>query len=101
MAIDPAYAEQIRQRNLEYSRRHTARRKAQRLELEARAEAGDAEAAAQLEAQHAYMCEAQKRSRQRMYDEAATGDPEAVARYEHYLQMRRESYQKKKEEVSA
>ncbi len=59
------------------------------------------EAAAQLEAQHAYMCEAQKRSRQRMYDEAATGDPEAVARYEHYLQMRRESYQKKKEEVSA
>ena len=101
MAADPAYAEQIRQRNLEYSRRHTARRKAQRLELEARAEAGDAEAAAQLEAQHAYMCEAQKRSRQRMYDEAATGDPEAVARYEHYLQMRRESYHKKKEEVSA
>lgn len=101
MATDPAYAEQIRQRNLEYSRRHTARRKAQRLELEARAEAGDAEAAAQLESQHAYMCEAQKRSRQRMYDEAATGDPEAVARYEHYLQMRRESYQKKKEEVSA
>ena len=101
MATDPAYAEQIRQRNLEYSRRHTVRRKAQRLELEARAEAGDAEAAAQLESQHAYMCEAQKRSRQRMYDEAATGDPEAVARYEHYLQMRRESYQKKKEEVSA
>ena len=101
MATDPAYAEQIRQRNLEYSRRHTARRKAQRLELEARAEAGDAEAAAQLEAQHAYMCEAQKRSRQRMYDEAATGDPEAVARYEHYLQMRREGYHKKKEEVSA
>lgn len=101
MAADPAYAEQIRQRNQEYSRRHTARRKAQRLELEARAEAGDAEAAAQLDAQHTYMCEAQKRSRQRMYDEAATGDPEAVARYEHYLQMRRESYQKKKEEVSA
>ena len=100
MAADPAYAEQIRQRNLEYSRRHTARRKAQRLELEARAEAGDAEAAAQLEAQHAYMCEAQKRSRQRMYDEAAIGDPAAVARYEHYLQMRRESYHKRKEEVS-
>lgn len=101
MAADPVYAEQIRQRNLEYSRKHTARRKAQRLELEARAEAGDAEAAAQLTKYRAYMCEAQKRSRQRMYDEAATGDPEAVARYEHYLQMRREGYQKKKEEVSA
>ena len=36
-----------------------------------------------------------------MYDEAAIGDPEAVVRYERYLQMRREGYHKKKEQVSA
>ncbi len=102
MAVDPEYAEQIRQRNLEYSRKHTARRKAQRLELEARAEAGDTEAAAQLAEYRAYMCEASKRSRQKMIDEAEAGDPEAVARYERYLQMRREDYHRKKEmEVSA
>lgn len=97
MAVDPEYAEQIRQRNLEYSRKHAARRKAQKLELEAKAEAGDTEAAAKLAEYRAYMCEASKRSRQKMYDEAEAGDPEAVARYERYLQMRREDYHRKKE----
>ena len=60
------------------------------------------EAAAQLAEHRAYMCEASKRSRQKMIDEAEAGDPEAVARYERYLQMRREDYHRKKEmEASA
>ncbi len=97
MVADSEYAEQVRQRNLEYSRKHTAREKAQREALEVRAEAGDTEAAAKLAEYHAYMCEAQKRSRQKMYDEARTGDPAAVARYERHLQVRREDYHRKKE----
>lgn len=36
-----------------------------------------------------------------MYEEAATGNPEAVERYENYLAARREAYHKKKQEATA
>ena len=35
----------------------------------------------------------------KMYEEAATGNPEAVERYENYLVTRRESYHRKKQEA--
>ena len=39
---------------------------------------------------------ATKKSRQKMYEEAAAGNPEAQARYENFLAARRENYHKKK-----
>ena len=41
-----------------------------------------------------------KKSRQRMYEAAENGDPEAVKRYDNYRQGRRDNYHRKKEEAS-
>ena len=59
----------------------------------------DPEAAAELAKKRAYQSEATKKSRQKMYEEAATGNPEAVERYENYLAARREAYHRKKQEA--
>ena len=58
-------------------------------------------AAAELAKKRAYQSEATKKSRQKMYEEAATGNPEAVERYENYLATRREAYNRKKQEITA
>ncbi len=58
-----------------------------------------AAAAAELAKKRAYQSEATKKSRQKMYEEAATGNPEAVERYENYLAARREAYHRKKQEA--
>ncbi len=75
---------------------HQTRKKRGLDELKHQAET-DPVAAAELARQRAYACEATKKSRQKMYDEAATGDPEAVARYENFLAARRENYHRKKQ----
>ena len=46
-------------------------------------------AAAELAKKRAHQSQATKKSRQKMYEEAATGNPEAVERYENYLVTRR------------
>ena len=56
-------------------------------------------AAAGLAKKRAHQSQATKKSRQKMYEEAATGNPEAVERYENYLVTRRESYHRKKQEA--
>ena len=66
-------------------------------ELIAQAET-DPAAAAELARRRAYHSEATKKSRQKMYEEAAAGNPEAQARYDSYLAARRESYHKKKQD---
>lgn len=66
-------------------------------ELIAQAET-DPAAAAELAKRRAYQSEATKKSRQRMYEEAEAGSPEAQARYDSYLAARRESYHKKKKD---
>ena len=53
----------------------------------------------ELAKKRAYASEATKKSRQKMYEEAATGNPEAVERYENYLAARREAYHRKKQEA--
>ena len=55
--------------------------------------------AAELAKKRAHQSQATKKSRQKMYEEAATGNPEAVERYENYLVTRRESYHRKKQEA--
>lgn len=69
---------------------HQSRKKIARQDLKERAEA-DPAAAEKLAGQRAYQSEATKKSRQKMYDEAA-------ARYERYLAARREAYHKKKQD---
>lgn len=59
------------------------------------------EAAAELAKRRAYQSEAVKKSRQKMYEEAEAGNPEAKARYESYLATRRESYHRKKQGAEA
>ena len=46
--------------------------------------------------QRAQQSEEVKKSRQKMYADAAAGDPEAQARYEPFLATRRENYNRKK-----
>ena len=75
---------------------HRNRKKAALQDLKARAET-DPEAAAELAQQRAQQSEAVKKSRQKMYADAAAGDPEAQARYERFLATRRENYHKKKQ----
>ena len=65
-------------------------------DLKARAET-DPAAAAELAQQRAQQSEAVKKSRQKMYADAAAGDPEAQARYERFLAVRRENYHRKKQ----
>ena len=64
-------------------------------ELKAQAET-DPAAAAELARRRAYHSEATKKSRQKMYEEAAAGNPAAQARYENFLAARRENYHRKK-----
>ena len=52
---------------------------------------------AELAQQRAQQSEAVKKSRQKMYADAAAGDPEAQARYERMLAARRENYHRKKQ----
>ena len=75
---------------------HRNRKKAALQDLKARAET-DPEAAAELAQQRAQQSEAVKKSRQKMYADAAAGDPEAQARYERFLATRRENYHRKKQ----
>ena len=77
---------------------HRSRKKIAREKLVQQAET-DPAAAAELEKKRAYASEATKKSRQKMYEEAATGNPEAVERYENYLAARREAYHRKKQEA--
>ncbi len=63
-------------------------------DLKARAET-DPVAAAELAQQRAQQSEAVKKSRQKMYADAAAGDPEAQARYERMLAARRENYHRR------
>ena len=74
---------------------HRNRKKAALQDLKARAET-DPAAAAELAQQRAQQSEAVKKSRQKMYADAAAGDPEAQARYERFLATRRENYHRKK-----
>lgn len=53
----------------------------------------------ELAKKRAYQSEATKKSRQKMYEEAATGNPEALERYENYHATRREAYHRKKQEA--
>ena len=100
MVEDPEYAEMVRQRNSEYYRRQNERKRAARHELIKNAET-DPAAAEKLSAYRSYMVEAQNKYRQKMYNEAATGNPEAIARKEQYLQDRRDYYYKRKAESEA
>ena len=77
---------------------HKSRKKIAREKLVQQAET-DPAAAAELAKKRAYQSEATKKSRQKMYEEAATGNPEAVERYENYLATRREAYHRKKQET--
>ena len=53
---------------------------------------------ADLAKKRAYDSEATRKYRQKMYEEAATGNSEAVERYENYLAARREAYHRKNQE---
>ena len=75
---------------------HRNRKKEALQDLKARAET-DPTAAAELTRQRAQQSEAVKKSRQKMYADAAAGDPEAQARYERFLATRRENYHRKKQ----
>ena len=74
---------------------HRNRKKAALQDLKARAETDPV--AAELAQQRAQQSEAVKKSRQKMYADAAAGDPEAQARYERMLAARRENYHRKKQ----
>ena len=56
----------------------------------------DPEAAAVLAKMRADQCAAVTKSRQKMCEEAANGNPEAILRYEKHLAMRRENYRNRK-----
>lgn len=79
---------------------HRNRKKAALQDLKARAET-DPIAAAELARQRVYQSEAVKKSRLKMYEDAATGDPKALARYERFLATRRENYHRKKQTEAA
>ena len=91
----------LEERNAEYNRRHTARRKEQMEALRARAEAGDQEAQSQLAERKQYQVRATVKSYRKMRDDALSGDPIAKVRYEKTLAMRREAYHAKKSEQTA
>ena len=97
-ALDKAGAELTPEEAQRLAERRN-RKKAARQDLKDRAE-HDPAAAQELAELRAQQCEAVRKSRQRMYDEAATGDPEAVARKERYLAARREAYHTKKQELT-
>ena len=94
-------AKYLEERNAEYNRRHTARRKEQMEALRARAEAGDQEAQSQLAERKQYQVRATVKSYRKMREDALNGDPIAKERYEKTLAMRREAYHSKKSEQTA
>lgn len=98
---DPEYAKYLEEKNAEYNRRHTARRKEQLEALKARAEAGDQEAQSQLAEHKQYQVRATVKSYRKMRDDALNGDPIAKERYEKTLAKRREAYHAKKNEQTA
>ena len=98
---DPEYAKYLEERNVEYNRRHTARRKEQMEALRARAEAGDQEAQSQLAERKQYQVRATVKSYRKMREDALNGDPIAKVRYEKTLAMRREAYHAKKSKQTA
>ena len=98
---DPEYAKYLEERNAEYNRRHTARRKEQMEALRARAEAGDQEAQSQLAERKQYQVRATVKSYRKMREDALNGDPIAKVRYEKTLAMRREAYHAKKSKQTA
>ncbi|MCD8362175.1 MAG: recombinase family protein [Lachnospiraceae bacterium] len=95
-AEDPEYAKYLEGQKAEYTRRQTEKRKQLLQDLKERAQAGDMEAQEELAEKRKYACDATKKSRDKMYEDAANGDPEAQERYERYLCARRESYHNKK-----
>ena len=97
----PEYAKYLEERNAEYNRRHTARRKEQMEALRARAEAGDQEAQSQLAERKQYQVRATVKSYRKMREDALNGDTIAKERYEKTLAMRREAYHAKKSEQTA
>ena len=98
---DPEYAKYLEEKNAEYNRRHTARRKEQFEALKAKAEAGDQEAQSQLAERKQYQVRATVKSYRKMRDDALSGDPIAKVRYEKTLAKRREAYHAKKSEQTA
>ena len=98
---DPEYAKYLEERNTEYNRRHTARRKEQMEALRARAEAGDQKAQSQLTERKQYQVRATVKSYRKMREDALNGDPIAKERYEKTLATRREAYHVKKREQTA
>ena len=98
---DPEYRAKMEERNAEYNRRHTARRKEQLEALKTRAEAGDQDAQSQLAERKQYQVRATVKSYRKMRDDALSGDPIAKVRYEKTLAMRREAYHAKKSEQTA
>lgn len=98
---DPEYAKYLEERNTEYNRRHTAKRKEQMEALRARAEAGDQKAQSQLAERKQYQVRATVKSYRKMREDALNGDPIAKERYEKTLAMRREAYHAKKREQTA
>lgn len=98
---DPEYAKYLEERNAEYNRRHTARRKEQMEALRARAEAGDQKAQSQLAERKQYQVRATVKSYRKMREDALNGDTIAKEIYEKTLAMRREAYHSKKSEQTA
>ena len=92
MSLTPEEAERLEA--------HRNRKKAALQDLKARA-VTDPAVAEELARQRAHQSEAVKKSRQKMYEDAAAGDPEAQARYEHFLATRRENYHRKKQAEAA
>ena len=75
---------------------HRSRKKTALQDLKSRAET-DPAAEAELARQRARQSDEVKKSRQKMYADAAAGDPEAQARYERFLAARRKNYHRKKQ----
>ena len=99
---DPEYAKYLEERNAEYNRRHTARRKEQMEALRARAEAGDQKAQShQLAERKQYQVRATVKSYRKMREDALNGYHIAKEIYEKTLAMRREAYHAKKREQTA
>ena len=100
-ANDPEYAEKIRQRNREYNRTHSEKRKAAHADLVKRAET-DPEAARELAEKRAYYARKALESRHNLEEKAKT-DPAAAEKLEQKRQKRNQSakaaYNKLKEQA--
>ncbi len=95
MANDQEYAQQVYEKKLEYNRTQSKKRTEMRISLAEQAKTNP-EAAAQLEAQRAYQCQATKKCIKKMIELAKSGDEEAQIRYNKYLERKRNYYHKRK-----